>query len=88
MHGSSGSLRSMSLGIVVVALGLMSIISIAGGSPEVGISIGGAITIVGAAFIINSLVAATRRCRARNLLRPTTSNSRMAPVVGWPQTPC
>ncbi len=46
------------LGIVVVAvgLGLMTVISIASGEPEVGIGIGGAITIIGIAFIVNSLV--------------------------------
>lgn len=53
--------RSMSLGIIVVAigLGLMSIIAIAAGSPEVGVGIGGAIAIIGAAFIVNSLVNRT-----------------------------
>lgn len=51
--------RSMSLGIIVVAfgLGLMTIISIAGGSPEIGVGIGGAIVILGLAFIVNSLVS-------------------------------
>lgn len=50
--------RSMTLGIVVVAigLGLMSIVGIAAGSPEVGVGIGSAIVIVGVAFIVNSLV--------------------------------
>lgn len=57
--GRSGySARSMSLGIIVVAigLGLMTIISVAGEAPETGIGVGGAIAIIGAAFIINSLV--------------------------------
>jgi hypothetical protein len=51
--------RSMSLGITVVALGLglMTIVSIAGGAPEVGVGVGGGIAIVGAAFIVNSLVS-------------------------------
>lgn len=50
--------RAMSLGIVVVAIGLalMSIISIAGETPEVGVGVGGAIAIIGAAFIVSSLV--------------------------------
>ena len=50
--------RSMTLGIVVVAvgLGLMSIVGIAAGAPEVAVGIGGAIVIVGAAFIVNSMV--------------------------------
>ena len=51
--------RSMSLGIVVVAfgLGLMSIIGIAAGEAEVAVGIGGAIVILGLAFIANSLVS-------------------------------
>ena len=51
--------RSMSVGIVVVAfgLGLMTIIGIAAGSPEVAVGIGGAIVILGLAFITNSLVS-------------------------------
>jgi phosphate/sulfate permease len=55
----SGSTRSMTLGIVIVAvgLGLMSIVGIAAGTPDVGIGIGGAIMIVGTAFIINSIVS-------------------------------
>lgn len=53
-----GTSRSLSLGIIVVGLGfaLMMIISVAGGTPDVGIGIGGAIVIVGAAFIVRSLV--------------------------------
>ncbi len=52
------STRSMSLGIIVVAvgLGLTSIIAIAAEAPETGVGLGGAIVIVGAAFIVNSLV--------------------------------
>jgi peptidoglycan/LPS O-acetylase OafA/YrhL len=53
-----GSSRSLSLGIIVVGLGLalMTIISVAGGSPDAGIGVGGAIVIIGAAFIVRSLV--------------------------------
>lgn len=53
-----GSTRSMTLGIVVIAIGLalMSIISIAAATPDVGVGIGGAIMIVGIAFVVNSLV--------------------------------
>jgi hypothetical protein len=51
--------RAIPLGIVVVAvgLGLMSIVSIAGGSPEVGVGLGGAIVVVGAAFVAIGLLA-------------------------------
>lgn len=56
--GHEPSTRSLSIGIIVVGLGLslMTIIGIAGESPEVGVGIGGAIAILGGAFIIRSLV--------------------------------
>jgi len=52
------SSRYLSLGIIVVGLGLAlaTIISIAGESPEVGIGVGGAIAILGGAFIVRSLL--------------------------------
>jgi len=52
------SSRSLSLGIIVVGLGfaIMTVISIAGDSAEVGIGIGGAVAILGGAFIVRSLV--------------------------------
>lgn len=52
------SSRSLSLGIIVVGLGLamMTIIGIAGESVEVGIGVGGAVAILGGAFIVRSLV--------------------------------
>jgi hypothetical protein len=57
------SARSLSLGIVVVGLGLalMTIISIAGESPEVGVGVGGAIAILGGAFIVRSLLVPSRQ---------------------------
>jgi hypothetical protein len=50
--------RSLSFGIVIVGLGLamMTIIGIAGESPETGVGVGGAIAILGAAFIVRSMV--------------------------------
>ena len=50
--------RSLSIGIIVVGLGLalMTIISIAGESPESGIGVGGAIAIIGGAFIARALI--------------------------------
>jgi hypothetical protein len=50
--------RSMSLGIVVVGFGiaLTFLVGIAGGSLEAGIGLGGAIAILGGAFIVRSLV--------------------------------
>lgn len=52
------SSMSLSIGIIVVGVGiaLMTIISVAGDSPEVGVGVGGAIAILGAAFIVRSLV--------------------------------
>lgn len=56
--GPAASSRAMSLGIIVVGMGfaLMTIISVAADAPEVGIGVGGAIVILGASFIIRSLV--------------------------------
>jgi hypothetical protein len=52
------SSRSLSLGIIVVGVGLalMTIIGIAGESPEVGIGVGGAVAILGGSFIVRSLM--------------------------------
>ena len=49
---------ALSFGIVSVGLGLalMMLISIASGEPDVGIGVGGAIVIIGAAFIVRSMV--------------------------------
>ena len=69
--GASGaSSRALSLGIIVVGLGLalMTIIGIAGETPTVGIGIGGAIVILGASFIVRSLV-----------VRPESQNSSLPP---------
>jgi len=54
---SGGGSRSMSIGIIIVGLGLamMTLISVAGESPEVGIGVGGSIAILGAAFIVRNL---------------------------------
>ena len=56
--GSAASSRAMSLGIVIIGVGLalMTLISVAGASPEAGVGVGGAIAIVGAAFIARSIV--------------------------------
>lgn len=69
-RGSGASSRSLSLGIIVVGLGLamMTIISVAGGTPDVGIGVGGAIVILGASFIVRSFV-----------VRPESQNSSLQP---------
>lgn len=68
-RGAAAS-RSMTLGIVVVAVGLalMSIVSIAAGEPDVGLGIGGAIMIVGIAFIVNSIVSRNQASAAPDTL--------------------
>lgn len=54
----AASSRALSIGIIIVGVGLamMTVISIAGESPETGIGVGGAITILGAAFIVRSFM--------------------------------
>jgi hypothetical protein len=56
-RGPSSRATPMGILVVAVGLGLMSIVSIAGGAPEVGVGLGGAIAIVGAAFIAIGLMA-------------------------------
>lgn len=53
--------RSLSFGIIVVGLGfaLMFLIGIAGGAAETGVGVGGAVAILGAAFIVRSIFAPT-----------------------------
>jgi len=52
------SSRSLSVGIITVGLGLAlaTIISVAAEAPEVGIGVGGAIAILGGAFIVRSIL--------------------------------
>jgi hypothetical protein len=59
--GPAPSARFLSLGITVIGIGLalMTVISIAGESPEAGIGVGGAIAILGAAFIVRSVMVRT-----------------------------
>lgn len=51
--------RSLSFGIIVVGLGLalMILIGIAGDAVDVGVGVGGAIAILGGAFIVRSVFA-------------------------------
>ena len=63
------SSRSLSLGIIVVGIGLalMTIIGIAGDSIEIGIGVGGAVAILGGAFIVRSLVASGTSATPRSV---------------------
>jgi small-conductance mechanosensitive channel len=72
--------RSLSFGIIVVGLGfaLMFLIGIAGGALDTGIGLGGAVVILGAAFIVRSLFAAqldTAPATAPPPLRPVPPSS-------------
>mgnify|MGYP007039602984 CR=1 FL=1 len=53
-----GVSRYTTLGIAIVGLGLglMLLIGIAGGAPEAGIGVGGAIVVLGGAFIVNGFL--------------------------------
>lgn len=55
---SKGSIRTRSMGVIMVALGLgfSLMISFAAGSSAVGIGIGGAFALLGVAFIVNSVL--------------------------------
>lgn len=82
LSGSAApSARFLSLGITVVGLGLalMTVISIAGESPESGIGVGGAIAILGAAFIARSLLVRPESEVPRSL-PPVDSNRPGGPV--------
>ncbi len=70
---TAASQRSLSLGIIVVGLGLglTVLIGIAGGALDVGLGVGGAIAILGAAFIVRSIYA-TPTGRRDVAVPPTT----------------
>ena len=63
------SQRSLTLGIVIVAIGLgfMSIIGVAAQTPSVALGIGGAIAIVGMAFIV---IAQVKRTAPSQMMQP------------------
>jgi hypothetical protein len=56
-HDEASS-KSLSLGIIVIGLGLAiaTIITFAGGAPESGVGVGGAIAIIGGAFVVRSIL--------------------------------
>lgn len=59
-RAAAGSSRATTLGIAIVAvgLGLMLLIGVAGGAPEAAIGVGGAVVVLGAAFIVNGRLSA------------------------------
>jgi hypothetical protein len=60
---SRGSSRATAAGVVTIAVGagLALLIGLTAGRPDVGIGIGGAIAILGVAFVINGYVAVSRK---------------------------
>lgn len=84
--GTTQTSRSLSLGIIVVGFGvaLMTIVSIAGGSPEAGIGVGGAVAILGAAFIVRSLVV---RPESGVSEEPPSVSARLPPSSSAPPPP-
>ena len=59
-RAAAGPNRATSLGVAIVAvgLGLMLLIGVAGGAPEAAIGVGGAVVVLGAAFIVNGRLSA------------------------------
>jgi hypothetical protein len=67
---SPGAVRARSGGVIMIALGLaiMFMLSFAAGEPDVGIGIGGAFALVGAGFVVNSML--TSRASAHESEKP------------------
>lgn len=55
----AASSKFVSAGIIVIGFGLalMTVISLAGDSPEIGVGVGGAIAVLGAAFLVRGFMA-------------------------------
>ena len=79
--GSAPASRSRSLGIIIVGLGfaLMFLIGIAGGAVDAGIGVGGAIAIVGAAFIVRSIYGGPPASTRRPEPPPASTGSSLLP---------
>ena len=77
LNAATRSSRSLSMGIIVVGLGfaLMTIIGIAGESPEIGVGVGGAIAILGGAFIARAMI-----------VRPDSGSPMAAPPPPLPRS--
>lgn len=75
----AASSRSLSVGIIIVGLGIaiMTIISIAAGTPEVGVGVGGAIAVIGAAFIVRSVVVKPAMLPPAGVTRVSTPDDRI-----------
>lgn len=54
--------RSRSFGVILIGigLGLIILLSFAAGSPDIGVGIGGAVAVLGAAFYVNGMLASRR----------------------------
>jgi hypothetical protein len=63
---SRGASRARSAGVVMIGLGLamVFILSFAAGAPEIGVGVGGAFVVVGAAFLVNGMLIRQSERRA------------------------
>jgi hypothetical protein len=90
--GRPGVSRYTTLGIAIVGIGmgLMLLIGVAGDAPEAGIGVGGAIAVLGAAFIVNGYLqrggdpgrSAGPRGRAAMSDSPRVNSSEPQPPLG------
>jgi len=69
----AASSKFLSAGIIVIGFGLalMTIISLAAGEPEIGVGVGGAIVVLGAAFLVRGLVARTEQAATESVVSST-----------------
>jgi hypothetical protein len=68
------SFTSIGIALVALGLGLMLIIGFAGGAPGPAVGVGGAIAVLGAAFIVNGLLQRSRPA-ARGRTEPPEDRS-------------
>src|SRR5689334_17620154 len=68
----AASSKYVTAGILVVGFGLalMTIISLAAGEPEIGVGIGGAIAVLGSAFLVRGYVARTEQASSQAIAPP------------------
>lgn len=86
-HDSQVGARSRSSGVMLIGagLGLMMLISFAAKSPDVGIGVGGAFALLGAAFYINGVLSSRQDVyRIPSTPPGQTSGDRTGPPSGVP----
>jgi hypothetical protein len=72
--GGAANSRSLSIGIIVMGFGLAvaMLVGFAGGATETAVGVGGAITILGASFVVRSLVVKPVRTAEDSARNPST----------------